>query len=262
MHVLAIYDVKENKQELAGVLAKVLNVTLFETNSRLRTSGKGPFVVGVFAAEVQATKLADELKSRGFSTVVLNNDEIKVEADQWLVRKFDFGEKDLIVKSNDGRSLTIAYHDIELILHGMGIFSRTSMEATSKRTMSLGNAVLTGGLNITKTTKITHEITREERERFLTLYAGGLPTLAFHETGLVYDSLGQARGLSRSVNFGHLTAELRRLCTGAQYDERLLSKAGQTALLGPLLKPEEYMSIATALLAKVFLKKTDTTELL
>ncbi len=255
MHVLAIYDVKENKQELAEILAKVLNVTVFEANSRLRTRGSGPFVVGVFAEEVQATKLADELKFKGLSAVVLNNDEIKVEADQWFVRRFDFGEKDLIIKSNDGRSLTIAYRDINLILHGIEILSSSSMETTSKRAMSLGSAVLTGGIKLTKTTKITHEVIKEERERFLKLYAGNLPTLAFHETGLVYDSLGPARGLSRSVNFGHLTAELRRLCTGAQYDERLLSKAGQTVLLGPLLKPDEHVSVATALLAKVFLKR-------
>jgi hypothetical protein len=255
MHVLAIYNVKENKQELAGVLATILNVTVFEAHSRLSAPGSGPLVVGVFAEEVQAKKLAGDLKSMGFSAVVLNNDEIKVEADQWLVRKFDFGEKDLIVKTNDGRSLTIAYRDINLILHGIGILSSTSMETISKRTMSLGNAVITGGLKVTKTTKITHEVTKEERERFLTLYGADIPTLAFHETGLVYDSLGPARGLSRSVNFVKLVAELRHLCKGAQYDERLLSKADQTALLGPLLKPDKYVFVATALLAKVFLKR-------
>lgn len=255
MHVLAIYNVKENKQELAGVLATVLKVTVFEAHSRLRTPGNGPLVVGVFAEEVQAKKLADELKSKGFSAVVLKNAEIKAEADQWLVRRFDFGEKDLIIKSNDGRSLTIAYRDINLILHGIGIVSSTSMETNRKRTLSLGNAVLTGGLKVTKTVKTMHEVTKEERERFLTLYAENLPTLAFHETGLVYDSLGPKRGLSRSVNFVQLTAELRRLCTGAQYDERLLSKAGQTSLLGPLLNPDQYVVVATALLAKVLLTR-------
>lgn len=255
MHVLAIYNVAENKQELAGILATVLKVTVFEAHSRLRTPGNGPLVVGVFAEEVQAKKLADELKSKGFSALVLKNAEIKAEADQWLIRRFDFGEKDLIVKSNDGRSLTIAYSDINLILHGIGIVSSTSMETNRERTLSLGNAVLTGGLKVTKTVKTMHEVTKEERERFLTLYAGDLPTLAFHETGLVYDSLGPKRGLSRSVNFVQLTAELRRLCTGAQYDERLLSKVGQTSLLGPLLNPDQYVVVATALLAKVLLKR-------
>ena len=129
------------------------------------------------------------------------------------------------------------------------------METNRERTLSLGNAVLTGGLKVTKTVKTMHEVTKEERERFLTLYAENLPTLAFHETGLVYDSLGPKRGLSRSVNFVQLTAELRRLCTGAQYDERLLSKVGQTSLLGPLLNPDQYVVVATALLAKVLLKR-------
>jgi len=235
------------------LLANALKVTAFEANSRLRTPGNGPLVVGVFAEEVQAKKLADELESKGFSTAVLNNDEIKAEADQWLIRRFSLGENDLIVKSNDGRSLTIAYRDINLILHCIRILSSTSMETTRKRTLSLGKAVLTGGLIVTKTAKTMHEVTKEERERFLTIYAEDRPTLAFHETGLVYDSLGPARGLSRSVNFAQLTAELRRLCTGAQYDERLLSKASQTALLGPLLKPDEHVVVATALLAKVLL---------
>jgi hypothetical protein len=255
MHVLAIYNVKENKQELAGVLATVLKVTVFEAHSRLRAPGNGPFVVGVFAEEVQAKKLADELRSKGFSAVVLNKDEIKAEADQWLVRRFNFDEENLIVKSNDGRSLTIAYGKINLILQGIGILSSTSMETQRKSTLSLGNAVLTGGLKVTKTVKTMHEVAKEERERFLTLYAGDQPTLAFNETGLVYDSLGPARGLSRSVNFVHLTSELRRLCTSAQYDERLLRKAGQTALLGPLLKPDQYVVVATALLAKVLLTR-------
>ena len=253
MHVLAIYNVKENKEELAGVLATVLKVTVFEAHSRLRAPGNGPLVVGVFAEELQAKNLADELKSKGFSAVVLNDDEIKEETNQWLVRRFYFGEKDLIVKSNDGRSLTIAYRDVNLILHGIGILSSTSTETTKKRSLSLSNAILTGGLKVMKTTKTMHEVTNEERERFLTLYAGYLPTLAFHETGLVYDSLGPARGLSRSMNFIQLTAELRRLCTGAQYDERLLNKASQANLLGPLLKPDQYIAIATALLAKVLL---------
>ncbi len=255
MHILAIYNVKENKQELAQVLATVLKVTVFEAHSRLRAPGNGPLVVGVFAEEMKAKKLAGELESKGFSALVLHNDEIKLERAPWLVRRFAFGEKDLIVKSNDGSSLTIAYRDINLILHGIGILCSTSMETTTKRTVSISNAVLTGGLKVTKVTKNTHEASKEERERFLTLYAGHLPTLAFHESGLIYDSLSLARELSRSANFLQLVAKLRRLCTGAQYDERLLSKAGQTALLGPMLKPNEFVVVATALLAKVIVKR-------
>lgn len=103
---------------------------------------------------------------------------------------------------------------------------------------------------MTKTTKTIREVTKEEREGFLNLYAGMGPVLAFHENGLVYDALGPARGPSRSANFLQLTAELRQRCSRARYDERLLNRSGLAALLGPSLGPEEHVAVATALLAK------------
>jgi len=78
----------------------------------------------------------------------------------------------------------------------------------------------------------------------------------FHENGLIYDPLGPIRGLSRSENFLQLVAELRRRCTTANYDERLLNKSGQAALLGPKLNPEEHSVVAVTLLAKVLRGKT------
>jgi hypothetical protein len=54
-----------------------------------------------------------------------------------------------------------------------------------------------------------------------------------------------------SLNFTYLISELRRRCPDALYDERLLSRAGQVALLGPSLNPEEHLIVATALLRKV-----------
>jgi len=38
---------------------------------------------------------------------------------------------------------------------------------------------------------------------------------------------------------------------GARYDECLMNRAAQAALLGHLLNPEEHLIVATALLAKV-----------
>ena len=63
--------------------------------------------------------------------------------------------------------------------------------------------------------------------------------------------LGSALRPSRAANFTYLVAELRMQCPHTLYDERLLSRAGQAALLSPSLNPEEYLVVATALLAKV-----------
>lgn len=255
MHVVAIYDLPADRQDRAGALAAALGLTAFEALSRLRSPGSGPLVVGVFADKEQAARLAGQVESVGFRTLVLTSAEIEAEAAQRTVRRFSFNAEALQAESVDGESFSVSYQDVDLILRGMGISSSTSVETTRKRSLSLGTAVLSGGLKMTKTTKTTREVTREEREGFLTLYAGAGPVLAFHENGLVYDALGPARGLTRSANFAQLAAELRRRCSRACYDERLLNRAGVAALLGPSLSPEEHLVVATALLAKTLRKR-------
>jgi hypothetical protein len=258
MYVIAIHNLKENKQDLAGALAAVLKVTPFEALARLRAPGNGPCVVNVVAEKEEATRLTGQLEANGFAAVTLSDDEIEAEADQWTIRRFEFNEQNLTVESNDNRRLIIAYREIGLLLRGIGISSSTTTETVKKRKLDLASAVISGGLKLMKTTKSVREVTKEEREGFLTIYAEGQPTLAFHENGLVYDGLGPLRGLSRSANFIQFIAELRRRCPAARYDERLINKANQTALLGPLLNPDVYIVIATALLAKVL--KTESRE--
>jgi hypothetical protein len=256
MHVVAINNLNGDKQNLAAALAAVLKVTVFEALSRLRAPGSGPFIVGMFAEQAQAAGLAAQLESGGFGAVVLSADKIEAEAAQWSIRRFGFNDQDLHVESVDGGSRTLACQDIDLILRGTGISSSTSTETMKKRTLSLGSAVLSGGLKMTKTTKTTREVTKEEREGFFILYyAGDGHPLAFRENSLVYDALGTARGLSRAANFVQLAAEMRRRCPAAWYDERLLNKAGAAALLGPRLNPEEHLVVATALLAEVLRRR-------
>jgi hypothetical protein len=251
MHIVAVHNLRDDKQNMAEALAAILKGTTFEALSRLRAPGSGPFVVGVFAEQAHAAALAGELESGGFSAAVLSGGELEAEAGQWSIRRFGLNEQDLSVESADGRSLTLAYQDIGLILRGIGISSSTSTETTKERKFDAGAALLSGGLKMTKTTKTAREVTKEEREGFFTLYAANNPTLLFRENSLVYDALGSGRGLSRSANFAQLTTELRRRCPAARYDDRLLNRAGVAALLGPSLSPEGHLVAATALLAKV-----------
>jgi hypothetical protein len=256
MHVVAIHSLAADKESLAPAFAKALGSTVFEAISRLRAPGSGPFVVGIFGEPQQAARLAAQLEAGGFHSVVLSAAEIEAGARQRGVRSVMLGEQDLQVDSPDSGRRIVPYHDVDLILRGIGISSSMLKETTKKRELSLGSAVLSGGLKVTKQTKTGREVRTEEREGFLLLYAGSDPPLMFHENSLVYDPLGPIRGLSRSENFVKLIAELRRRCTTACYDERLLNKAGQAALLGPKLDPEEHSVVATALLAKVLRVKT------
>jgi len=251
MYVVAIYGIGADKEHLANALSSALGRTLLEARSRLNAPGSGPFVVGIFSEKERAAGLAVQLRNGGFNAVVLGEDEIMRDAGRKSVRRFDLGEGDLQAEPADGGSRTVAYSGIDLILRGTSISSNTTTEATKQRSFSLGRAVLTSGLSMTKTTKTVREVTQQEREGFFILYAGDDRPLEFRENGLLYDSLGPARKPSRAANFAFLVSELRRRCRAARYDERLLTRAGQAALLGPSLNPEEHLAVATALLAKV-----------
>ncbi len=249
MNVVAIHSLSDGRQTLAGALAGCLGVTEYEAAARLRAQGDA-LVVSIRAEREEALRLAANLNSGGFEAVVVTAEDIGAETRKFVVRKFSLGERDISVETG-GRTLAVAYRDIRVILRGTSIACSTSTVKSEKRSLSLGRAVLTGGLSITKTTKTVREVRTEEREGFLTLYAEGHPILLFREGSLSYDSLGATRSLSGTENFARLLSELRGRCTSARYDERLLSRAAQAALLGPSLRPEDNLAVATALLAKV-----------
>jgi hypothetical protein len=251
MHVVAIHSLQNDKETLAGPLAAVLGATIYEALARLRTPGNGPVTVAVFAEEERAVPLVEKLRSAGFRASVLTEDEIGTEGRARIVRRFSLVERELGVITEKGDSLIIPYQSIDLILRGTAIVRDVTTETVKNRSISAGRAVLSGGMMISKTTKSVREVTTEERQGFLNLYAGDTPTLVFREKTLVYDSLGPALRPSRAANFAYLVSELRRRYPDALYDERLLNRAGQAALLGPSLNPEAHLVVATALLGKV-----------
>jgi hypothetical protein len=255
MHVVVIYSLDDNKESMSEALAASLGTTTYEAAARLRVPGSGPLTVAVFAEKNRAVGLLEKLQSTGFSAFVLTSDEIEMEGRALIVRRFSLGGRDLSVTTDKGDGISIPFQKIELILRGTAIAHDVATETVKNRSLSLGRAVLSGGMMITKTTKNVREITTEERQGFVNLYIGNNPTLVFFENGLVYDSLGSAMRQSRSANFAYLVAELRRRCPDSLYDERLLRRAGQVAILGPSLNPEEHLIVATALLQKMFRSK-------
>lgn len=251
MHIVAIHSLKKDKEILAKALAAGLGVTIYEALARLRMPGSGPLTVAVFAEKEKALGLLERLQSTGFKASVLTADEIEAEGRAPIVRRFFLGEREISVTTETGESLCIPFQNIDLILRGTAIVRDVTNETVKNRSFSPGRAVLSGGMMITGATKSVREVITEERYGFVNLYSGEGSTLVFRENALVYDSLGPALRPSRAANFIYLFAELRRHCPDALYDERLLSRAGQFALLGPSLNPEENLIVATALLRKV-----------
>lgn len=255
MYIAAIHNLPERKDEMAGGLAAVLGTTLYEARSRLRVPGSGPFVIALHRERNHIETIVKRLQEEGFDAFMLDPDEIESGSTGFIVRKFRFDDEGLYLESPEGEHMIADYTGIELILRGTSIALSTETESVKKRKFSLGRTLLSGGLVMSKTTKVTRQVSNEDREGFFCLYYRGRPTGLFFERALVYDSLGPALMPSRPENFSRLLNELRQRQPGAAFDDRLLRRPDQAALLGPLLSPEENLDVAISLLAKEFLQK-------
>lgn len=251
MNIVAIYNLDKDEGRLSKALAAALGRTVYEARSRLCVPGRGPSVIDVFQDDKKAEDCAGKLRANGFDAVILRHEEIESDRARFLVRNFEFTGGSLYLESRQMQNFIMPCHDIRLILYGAGIMVHTEYETVKERKFNVGRALMTNGLVMTRTESHKVRTEKEESERFLYIYSPDRQTVVFRENALQYHSLGKALQPSRAANFNHLVTELRRLSPLAAFDDRLLNRARQVQMLGPLFNPEEHLDIATSLLARL-----------
>jgi len=253
MHIVALQFDKDAGDALAVRLAAVLGRTLLEARSRVSEPAGGPSVLATFGEAGPAEELAEELRSRGFSVLVLPSAAVGTEAQRLVVRSFELGPGSLTVQPRHGRAVEVPWQDVRLLLRGIVRVQHKRTQMVEQRKLSLGRAVLTGGLMVTKTVKSTKHEIRVENEGFLHLYPASGPPLAFRQAELNFAGLGPGLEPSVAANFARLVKVLRQASPRAVYDERLATLPGQARMLGPSLPPERHLDLAVTLLARALL---------
>jgi len=247
MFIVVIHNWREVTAELAQTLAAALEVTVFEARQRL--IGNGPAVVASFADPQRAQNLLMKLQQGGYEGFVLDAAAVRSRSASFVVRRFVLGEEMLFIEDGEGRKGKIAYGKINLLLPASHTSGRVETYTVTERKLSLGKTLLAGGLPMTKKVKHQETVTTEDREEVLYLCSASRTRIVCPRGGMVYDGLGEQMKPSREMNFTFLVSELRRRCPIAAYDDRLLKRAGQVLLLGPLLKPEANLDLAVEILA-------------
>jgi len=248
MHIVVIHHWQEETPELVQSLAASLGIMPYEMRQRM--IGGGPAVVAVFADQQQARTLAAKLSRSGVATMIIDTDGLRRADGRFVVRRFELKEQLLSVEAGDGNRVEISYGNIDLILFGTRILGQSETITVTERKFSLGKTILSGGIPLTKKVERQEEVTTVERENILCLYAGERPPVVFSQGSMSYDGLGEAMKLTREMNFSFLKSELRRLCPGAGFDDRLSNRLGQVRLLGPTLNQETNLDIAFEILAR------------
>ncbi|MDA8431244.1 MAG: hypothetical protein M0T70_18480 [Geobacteraceae bacterium] len=248
MHVVVIHGWKEETTELIQALAGTVGITPYEMRQRM--IGGGPAVVANFADPHAALTMAAKLDQSGVATAVIDADAVPSLASCFVVRRFEMNEQAVRIESGDGRCAEIAYEDIDLLLSGTRIRGESKSITVTERKLSLGKTLLSGGIPMTKKVEHQEQVSTEERDTILCLYAGDRPTAVFSQSGLLYDGHGAGMKLTRELNFAHLKSELRRHCPAARCDDRLLNRLGPVRILGPAQNPETNLDLAFAILAR------------
>jgi hypothetical protein len=248
MYVVIMHHWQEASAQQTQALAAVLQVTAFDARQRL--FGRGPAVVATFAELDPAQALLMKLQQAGFRGFVVDTSATRARNSFYMVHRFELADAMLHVKEAGGRSCRVTYREVNLLLPATRFTGHAETQTVTERKISMGKTLMTGGLPMARKIKRQVVLSSEERERVLYLYAANRPWFLFPQGGMVYDGLGAKMNPSREMNFNALVAELRLRCPAAFYDDRLLNRAGQPRLLGPLLRPEANLDLAVEILAR------------
>lgn len=247
MWIVAVRSLDAPEPARIQAITAALGLTPYE--ARARAQGPAPRLVATFGQQAPAERAGEMLAAAGLDPLVVGDEQIESDARRAFVRSFELGPASIRFVLRDGRAFDVAAADIALLLRGTRIRRDTRTEVTTERRLSVGKAMLTGGLSFTSDKKKETTISTEVREGFLSVYAPSAPDLIVVETTVLYDGLGAAMAPTRAANFTRLVAELRSRAIGAVYDERLLTRAGQAQVLGGVLSPEPFLDVAMTVLS-------------
>jgi len=254
MYLVTVHRWQQETTVVAEVIAPALNILVFE--ARQKITGGEPVTIASFAEKNQAEELAAKLTQADIPTLVIDPQLVREQNRHQQVAYFTFGTESLQIKTFSDELFAIGYKTLDLLLlatcgTGQGETSTT----TTQRKFSMGKTLLAGGIPMTKKITTTEIAKSDERDKTLWIYTNTGETLIFTCNTLSYAGLGEARQMTRNLNFSYLLQEIRRLAPQAHYDDRLLNRVGQVQILGPLLNPDTDLDLAFALLSRSL--KTD-----
>jgi len=218
MKLVAIVRTPARLDESARTVADATGLTLAE--ARMRLAPEPPALLARLEAD-QASALVAVLRKAGLATLAVDT-RCPTDKDRTVARSFALAARGVTFTPRFGSSLEVEWADVVAILRGLRA-SRSEVERTEKaKRFSVGRAIATGGLAMTRGSTKTVRSSEEAFEQVIFVYGrdGRAATLA--EGELEFTCLGTGMQPSSTANMVELARLLREKAKGAFYDERLL----------------------------------------
>ena len=213
--------------ELEGILpavAEILGMALAE--ARMRLAGEPPLLIGRLESAAADARCA-ALGKLGLSVLAL--EEAVPRQDRLDARTFQWTPSAARFSPRAGPSEEVVWTDVTAILKGMSATRLDTQAVEKSKQFSIGAAVITGGLKMTKTTSHTERTRQLDTEQCLYVYSSLGARIRLREHALDFSCLGSAMQSVRVANMTVLGQQLQERAPHAFYDDRLV-RLGPRAL--------------------------------
>jgi len=219
--VVALATLTRPVDDEIAPLAADLGVTPYEAGLLLRA----PMPAIILRSDDKARALAmlARLRDRGHDAVGFDATQIASSDAMTPLRMFRFDGDALVSIAQSGAEERLPYAELTAIVRAMCSATTETVEKETKTKLSVGRAVLTGGLVATKTTTTEKRKRSEQREPVIYLFRReGVPWI-LRSTHARYDGLGADLRPTTIENLASFVRLLRERAPAALFDERLLS---------------------------------------
>jgi hypothetical protein len=218
MWVVAVTELAAPLDVEASALASDLGVVAYE--ARMRLGGGLPAIVLTTPDVAKARELAAKLRNRRHGAVAID-DELVIPRDQMVsMRRFRVEGTEIVGgERGDDR---LPFDDVFALLRASHRVHTETRVETKEKKVSVGRAMVTAGLSMTKKVGVETIKHATDREQVLYLFRrSGRPWL-LREKGAYYQGLGERMGISQHENFARAVQMFREWMPSATYDDRLL----------------------------------------
>jgi hypothetical protein len=251
MKLVAIVRAAPRPDEAARALAEAAGLAPAE--ARMRLAPEPPALLARLEAG-EADLLVAALRKAGVAALAVDA-SCPTDEDRTVARAFALDEAGVTFTPRFGEATTFAWQDVIAVLRGVRATRLEVQRTQETKRFSVGTAVATGGLVMTRTSTSTVRSSEEELEQVILVHAADGRAAILAERQLEFTCLGAGMQPSSTGNMAELARRLREQARAAFYDERLL-RLGRRPL--PFVAAAETRSLTPARAAT----RTDTSSAL
>jgi hypothetical protein len=218
MRLVAVVRAPAHPEEAATALARATGLTAAE--ARMRLAPEPPALVARLEPDA-ARALVEALRAVGLAALSIDA-QPALARDRTAARSVVMDDEGVSFVPRAGEPVALSWPDVLAVLRGSrASVSEVERTERSKR-LSIGAAVMTGGLKLTSTTSKTVRSSEESIEQVILVYARDGREAVIAEGAFDFSCLGAGMQPSSTANMAELARRLREKATTAFHDERLL----------------------------------------